>query len=37
MPTADIPFIAAIVAAFGVFILAVGGAWIWTNLPDKRG
>lgn len=37
MPATDIPVIAAITAAFGIFIIAVGGAWIWTNLPDKRG
>lgn len=37
MPADALPFIAAIIAAFGVFIVAVGGAWIWTSLPDRHG
>ena len=37
MPADALPFIAAIIAAFGVFIVAVGGAWVWTSLPDRRG
>ncbi len=36
MPTDAIPFIGFIVAAFSIFMVAVGGVWIWTNLPDKR-
>ena len=35
MPADALPFIAAIIAAFGVF--TVGGAWIWTNMPDRHG
>lgn len=37
MPTDALPFIATVIAAFGVFIVAVGGVWIWTNLPNKQG
>lgn len=32
-----LPFITAVLAAFGVFIVAVGGVWIWTNLPGRQG
>ena len=31
-----IPVIAAVIAAFIIFIVVVGGVSIWTNLPDKR-
>jgi heme/copper-type cytochrome/quinol oxidase subunit 4 len=37
MPAESIPVLAFIIAAFGVFIVTVGGVWIWTNLPDKQG
>lgn len=37
MPTEAIPFILAILAFFGVFIVAVGGAQIWTGTtPDRK-
>lgn len=37
MPAEAIPFIVAVVAAFSVFMLAVGSAWIMTNLPGDKG
>lgn len=37
MPPEAIPAIAFIIAAFSVFIVTVGGVWIWTNLPEKKG
>lgn len=36
MPPSAVPFIAAIVAAFAVFIVVVGGVSIWTGLPARR-
>lgn len=35
MPPSAVPFIAAIVAAFAVFIVVVGGVSIWTSLPSR--
>ncbi len=35
MPTEAVPFIIAIVAFFSAFIVSVGGASIWTNLPRR--
>lgn len=37
MPAEAIPVIAAIIAGSSLFIVAVGGVWIWTNLPEKHG
>ncbi len=37
MPHEAVPVVIAIVAAFGVFILALGGAQIWAGLPDRKG
>lgn len=34
MPPSAVPFIVAIVAAFAVFIVVVGGVSIWTGLPS---
>lgn len=34
MPESAVPVIAAIIAAFSVFILVVGGVSIWTYLPS---
>jgi hypothetical protein len=36
MPPSAVPFIVAIVAAFAVFIVVVGGVSIWTGLPSGR-
>lgn len=36
MPPSTVPFIAAIVGAFAVFIVVVGGVSIWTGLPSRR-
>lgn len=36
MPNEAIPFVLAILAFFGVFIVAVGGAQIWTNIVPSR-
>jgi hypothetical protein len=36
MPTEAVPFVLAILAFFGVFIVAVGGAQIWTGMPPHR-
>jgi hypothetical protein len=35
MPPSAIPFIVAIVAAFAVFIVVVGGVSIWSGLPSR--
>lgn len=37
MPAEAIPFIVFVVAAFSVFMLAVGSAWIMTNQPGDKG
>lgn len=37
MPAEAVPFIFAIVAVFGVFIVALGGTQIWIALPDRKG
>ena len=34
LPPSAVPFIVAIVAAFAVFIVVVGGVSIWTGLPS---
>lgn len=36
MPTEAIPFVLGILAFFGVFIVAVGGAQIWTGIAPNR-
>lgn len=36
MSHSAVPFIAAIVAAFAVFIVVVGGVSIWSNMPSRR-
>ena len=36
MPADAVPFLIAIAAVFGVFIVALGGAQIWTALPDRK-
>lgn len=35
MPAESIPVLAAIIAAFAFFIIAVGGASLWTALPGR--
>lgn len=35
MPAESIPVLAAIIAAFAFFIIAVGGASLWTALPRR--
>mgnify|MGYP007071972962 CR=1 FL=1 len=35
MPAEAVPFVCAVVVAFSAFILAVGGAAIWTGLPVR--
>lgn len=35
MPAQALPVVAAIVAAFGLFIVAVGGAALWTAFPRR--
>jgi hypothetical protein len=37
MPPEAVPFVVAIVAFFGTFILAVGGAALWTAFPRAEG
>lgn len=37
MPATAIPVLAAVVAAFAFFIIAVGGASIWTSSPGRPG
>lgn len=34
MPPEAIPFIAFVIGAFSLFMLAVGSAWVMTNLPE---
>ncbi len=36
MPAEAVPFVLAIVAAFAVFIVAVGGAAFWSSRPDRK-
>jgi len=36
MPPSAVPIVAAIVAAFAVFIIVVGGVSIWTWLPSRK-
>lgn len=36
MSPSAIPFVAAIVAAFALFIVVVGGVSIWTGQPSRR-
>lgn len=35
MPTEAIPFVGAVIAAFALFIISVGGAAFWTALPRR--
>ena len=35
MPATAVPVVAAIIAAFAFFIIAVGGASLWTSLPGR--
>lgn len=35
MPVEAIPFVGAVIAAFALFIVAVGGAALWTALPRR--
>jgi hypothetical protein len=37
MPADAIPFVIVIVAFFATFIVAVGGASLWTALPTPKG
>lgn len=37
MPTEAVPFLVAITAVFGVFIVALGGTQIWVALPHRKG
>lgn len=37
MPAHVIPFVAAIVAFFATFIIAIGGASLWVALPTPKG
>ena len=37
MPAQVIPFVAAIVAFFATFMIAVGGASLWVALPTPKG
>lgn len=34
MPAEAIPAVALVVAMFTVFMTAVGGAWVWSKMPD---
>lgn len=36
MPVEAIPVVGAVVAAFVLFIVGVGGAALWTALPPSR-
>lgn len=36
MPEYVVPVVAAICAAFLLFIIVVGGVSIWTYLPDRK-
>lgn len=36
MPSDAIPFVIAVVVFFGAFIVAVGGAALWTALPPPK-
>jgi len=36
MPDSAVPIVVAICIAFSVFILVVGGASVWTALPDRE-
>lgn len=35
MPPEAIPFVGAVIVAFALFIVAVGGVAIWTALPRR--
>lgn len=37
MPAHVIPFVAAIVAFFGTFIVVIGGASLWVAIPTPAG
>lgn len=36
MPPSALPVVAAIIAAFSVFIVVVGGVSFWCALPSRR-
>lgn len=36
MPPSAVPVVAAIIAAFSVFIVVVGGVSLWSALPSRR-
>lgn len=35
MPAESIPFVGAVIVAFVLFMVAVGGAALWTALPRR--
>lgn len=35
MPQSELPYLAAVITAFSVFIVVVGGVSIWTCLPTR--
>lgn len=36
MPPDAVPFVVAVIVAFLVFIVVIGGVSIWTHWPDRR-
>lgn len=36
MPAEAIPFVGAVIVAFALFMVAVGGAALWTALPRRE-
>ena len=36
MPIDAIPFVVAVVAAYSVFIVVIGGVSIWSQWPDRN-
>lgn len=37
MPAQVVPFVVAVIAFFATFIVAIGGASLWTALPTPKG
>lgn len=35
MPAEAIPVVGAVIAAFVLFMVVVGGAALWTSIPDR--
>lgn len=35
MPVESVVVVTFVVAMFAIFMAALGGVWIWTNLPDR--